>query len=418
MKTLRNLLICLCLSLLFSSCISTKLSTSEFSRSTSLDKLDGTYLFTNYSLSRFDLGDFLNSDYNIYRGSEYPETTKMKLKFNGKDSLVISLFSQDTIFVDNRIYKGKIKDGYFQIYLKKEFLPFIIFVRSDYIRMRIGHTEKHNLRVHVTNSVFGMLVPLGANAYNEDRTADFSRVDFFEAADGYSYEVENKWGYKSLDGSIVIPAEYDILTDFDSFGIARVQKQNKWALVNKQGVFITDFEYSSISSYNEKLKGYEVTVDKTEVEEKPEDDDDAAEEENTVKESVIENRNFGLISTEGEIIIPAKYNVLAATNIDNLISVEVGRKMGFYLEGKMICPLVLNYKYDKSELLFKQKKIKGVDSDMKYISARYNDESCYFGLDGFIYLRKLREHPLSPIIAGESVNIDNRIDAMSLKEED
>ena len=65
------------------------------------------------------------------------------------------------------------------------------------------------------------------------------------------YDNENGlWGFKDEHGSIVIPAVYDKVEDFE-YGVAVVQHENQveWGLIDETGDIILPFEYDSIFVY-------------------------------------------------------------------------------------------------------------------------------------------------------------------------
>lgn len=63
----------------------------------------------------------------------------------------------------------------------------------------------------------------------------------------FGYE-DYKYGYVNESCELVIPAEYDDAEDFVN-GVALVQKDGKWGVINTEGNALTDFVYSN-SSYN------------------------------------------------------------------------------------------------------------------------------------------------------------------------
>ena len=58
------------------------------------------------------------------------------------------------------------------------------------------------------------------------------------------------WGFNDENGSLVIPAVYDKVEDFE-YGVAVVQHENQleWGLIDKTGNVILPFEYDSIFAY-------------------------------------------------------------------------------------------------------------------------------------------------------------------------
>ena len=72
----------------------------------------------------------------------------------------------------------------------------------------------------------------------------------------FQYISNGKMGVISADGSIQIPAEYEItyLRYTPSIGLLRLQKGDRWGVLRKDGTELLPFEYEQISSFSE--QGY------------------------------------------------------------------------------------------------------------------------------------------------------------------
>lgn len=55
------------------------------------------------------------------------------------------------------------------------------------------------------------------------------------------YRKKDRWGFCTPDKNIVIDCIYDSVETF-SQGTARVKKDGKYAFINRQGDFVTDFQ--------------------------------------------------------------------------------------------------------------------------------------------------------------------------------
>lgn len=72
----------------------------------------------------------------------------------------------------------------------------------------------------------------------------------------FAKKVDNKWGYADKSGNMVVEAKYDMVTEFNEYGYAAVQKDDKWGSINTKGEEIVkttyklnDIEPSFIKSY-------------------------------------------------------------------------------------------------------------------------------------------------------------------------
>ena len=85
--------------------------------------------------------------------------SSIDLKFDKKNITII--FEIDSI-LHKKTYKGKLKDNYFEITLKKKIIPipFIYFIRQIE-KIRIGRDDKDNLLIHYWEDYLGW-VPIMA----------------------------------------------------------------------------------------------------------------------------------------------------------------------------------------------------------------------------------------------------------------
>lgn len=49
-----------------------------------------------------------------------------------------------------------------------------------------------------------------------------------------------KWGYENKDGKIVIGANYDYVTDFNEYGFAGIEKDEKWGVIEENGKILVE----------------------------------------------------------------------------------------------------------------------------------------------------------------------------------
>ena len=57
----------------------------------------------------------------------------------------------------------------------------------------------------------------------------------------YSIQGEDgKWGFCDKDGIIIVPCEYDIVSELNEFGFSAVKKDGKWGVINSKGEVVLD----------------------------------------------------------------------------------------------------------------------------------------------------------------------------------
>ena len=59
----------------------------------------------------------------------------------------------------------------------------------------------------------------------------------------YAYKEKGKWGFKKKDGTIIVNAQYDLVTEFNEYGFAGIKLDNKWGVLNSEGTVILEPTY-------------------------------------------------------------------------------------------------------------------------------------------------------------------------------
>lgn len=96
---------------------------------------------------------------------------------------------------------------------------------------------------------------------------------------------ESKYGFINLKGEVVIPAEYDIIGNFND-GLAKVKKDGKYGYINAKNEFVIANRYDFAYDFK---NGYAV---------------------------ISSNYMYGLIDTEGRVVLDTKYSDLGSVNND------------------------------------------------------------------------------------------------------
>lgn len=128
----------------------------------------------------------------------------------------------------------------------------------------------------------------------------------YKSADG-------KYGYKNADGKEVVPAIYDYATIDAESGLVNVKLNNKYGLISKNGLQVTEIKYDYVATFSEGLS------------------------------LVALNKKYGYIDGKGKEVIPLIYDD-ATLFSEGLARVMQQDKCGIIDKtGKVIVP----FKYDK-----------------------------------------------------------------------
>lgn len=79
-------------------------------------------------------------------------------------------------------------------------------------------------------------------------TADGKKVDnktVYLENNIYAKKSNNKWGFVDLNNNIVVPYEYDEVTELGEYGFAGINKNGRWGVVNSNGEIILEPTYKS-----------------------------------------------------------------------------------------------------------------------------------------------------------------------------
>ena len=60
----------------------------------------------------------------------------------------------------------------------------------------------------------------------------------------FSYCQNGKWGFIDSQDNIVVPTQYDLVTEFSQYGYAGIKKDNKWGVIDQTGNIIVIPSYT------------------------------------------------------------------------------------------------------------------------------------------------------------------------------
>ncbi|MGZ4033683.1 MAG: WG repeat-containing protein [Bacteroidia bacterium] len=126
-----------------------------------------------------------------------------------------------------------------------------------------------------------------------------------------SFKSGNKFGYKTLDGEIIVKPEFDVVGSFEN-GFAQVEEGNKWGFINEKGKLVSELKYENDGWFSKegiahvKLNGLYGFIDKTGKEIIPFVYEDTWGFNDGIA-MVKKNGLWGFIDTKGTIVIPIEY---------------------------------------------------------------------------------------------------------------
>lgn len=300
--------------------------TSDFAKIESPEELDGTYVNCSVGTDKKnDTLDYWLDSYitimwlfqisNYSTGNEYKYVDFVTLAYEKPDKVRLT-FDTDSIS-ESRVFEGKMKKKYFEIYFKKHqvFIP-LIFSSIDIERIRIGKTKDGKLLIRSFNEGVGNLLFLAGGSGGES-PYKFESVHWDNNLK--PCKVDSKWGYTDTAGNIHIPPRYDYVTMFEN-SIARVKLDEKWGLIDSTGNEITSIIYDDISPFNSVVKPL---VAKVRYEGKE-----------------------GLINTDGIEVVPAVYDEIENHFREGLVTIRKDGKYGKASRSGIVIPTLYSRLYN------------------------------------------------------------------------
>ena len=296
----------------FTSCGTMRFSkTSDFSTTSEVKDLEGFYL------NHTNNGSIL-SCFNIYR--EYADF--VTLTSDNPNEIKLTYYNSDSSAKQERIFSGKMKKNYFEIYFSKlQFFIPLIYGIYDIDRIRIGKTKDGKLLIRNFLDTSGHLLVI-AGGYARETPYIFSCTK--EYKDYIPTHESGLWGYYDSLGNSVIPRKYDFASIFE-IDVARVKLNNKWGLINRQGEEITPIKYDYISRID------------------------------TLSYPPIFRANIGekvgVLDTNGNETIPVIYNDISSsmTSPNKLFYIQLGDKTGFADRTQVVMPAIYSVLLDFNE---------------------------------------------------------------------
>ncbi|PXV69064.1 WG repeat protein [Dysgonomonas alginatilytica] len=299
----------LLISFILSGCRSKQLAVTDFVSMTSPVAFEGTYL---------NKGDTLSSLFNIGGswGLKMRDSIQfITFKFNGKDTLKLSYLTDAGL--QEKSYKGKLKNNFFEIHLEKKHIiipPVFYLDRID--RLRIGTDDSTNLLIHKWYNLVGFCIFASAVDGGNEYTKRFTKFDIEKSEELTPFQEDGKWGYADRKHNLLIPPQFESVKIF-SDGVARVKKDGKWGIIKQDGTVFVPFIYDKISEWDKVLSARNVS----------------------------RNGKEGYINSDGEEFIPVIYDEIIryTRNYEGgIMETRLNGKYGFASPKGVICPPVFD----------------------------------------------------------------------------
>lgn len=96
---------------------------------------------------------------------------------------------------------------------------------------------------HATITTFDQYFRIASNkelAYYDYNGKQLEPQTIFTNATLFSKKINDKWGFVDKNGNLKVNNEYDMVTDFNEYGYAGIQKDGKWGVIDSQGTILQE----------------------------------------------------------------------------------------------------------------------------------------------------------------------------------
>lgn len=76
--------------------------------------------------------------------------------------------------------------------------------------------------------------------YFSDDGKELTNKEVFPDHELYAKEINGKWGFVDKNGDLKVQNEYDMVTEFNEYGFAGIQKDGKWGSINTKGEVVQE----------------------------------------------------------------------------------------------------------------------------------------------------------------------------------
>jgi hypothetical protein len=329
--------------ILLTACASKKLPVTNFAPFSEPIAFNGTYLNNNGRISSLfnlygDITDFITIEYTL----------------TNSDTIQLSYYTENGL--EHSYFKGKLKENFFEIYLrnKRIYIP-IIYMVEDIDRLRIGIDKKSDLLIHHWEEGWGMILILSGGSSPDENSYSTAKFDLSQCDFLVPVIKADKWGFINSAQQIVITPKYDFVRLFNN-GIARVKLNGKWGLINEKGEAVTEIKYDKIYPADDGLL------------------------------RVILNNKTGYIDCSGKEIIPPEYDELYLSQYHTISKIKKNNKYGYATKEGILFPPVFDKvaDYFYCDICFFQ----DTKNTVPYAKVEYQGAPYIATKEGFIYKYK------------------------------
>lgn len=167
-----NSILVIIFSLFLVSCGGSKYSVEKFCQLSNITNLNGSY--ENKFKSQSDsLYSQTNGELSRSLGVYVDSIQLIDLKFSSQN-ITITIHTDSGL--QEKSYKGKFKENYFEVYVNKKIAPIpFIYFGWNWERVRIGLDEGENLLIQYWQNNFGWIL-FGSAGGSEDKEYKFRRI--------------------------------------------------------------------------------------------------------------------------------------------------------------------------------------------------------------------------------------------------
>jgi hypothetical protein len=91
--------------------------------------------------------------------------------------------------------------------------------------------------------------------YLDSNGKEISNTEVYKNKSLYAFKQDEKWGFKTSNGTVVVEPKYTMVTELSDYGFAGIYTDGKWGVINSEGEVIVEPSYEIDSYYFPKFIG-------------------------------------------------------------------------------------------------------------------------------------------------------------------
>lgn len=96
-----------------------------------------------------------------------------------------------------------------------------------------------NANIEIADNYIRMYSETG-NKYFDDTGKELTAKEVFPNNKLYAKQINEKWGFVDKNGDLKVKNEYDMVTEFNEYGFAGINKKGKWGVINSNGEIVQE----------------------------------------------------------------------------------------------------------------------------------------------------------------------------------